>query len=38
MEGIGIHGAGVSGVEVLLGYIWYVLLRIFANGEKLRLR
>ena len=37
MEGIGIHGAGVSGGELLLGYIWYILLRIGANRERFRL-
>ena len=38
MEGFGIHGAGVSGGEVMIGYIWYLLLRVFANREVFRLR
>lgn len=38
MEGIGTHFAGVSGGEVLIGYIWYVLLRIFVDHDKFRLR
>jgi hypothetical protein len=38
MEGIGIHTAGISGGEVLIGYVWYVLLRIFANHDRFRLR
>lgn len=37
MEGFGIHGAGIGGGEVLIGYIWYVLLRLLANGERIRL-
>ena len=37
MEGFGIHGAGVCGGEVLIGYIWYLLLRVFANREAFRI-
>lgn len=38
MEGIGIYGAGVSGGEVLIGYLWYLLIRIFVNHDRFRLR
>jgi hypothetical protein len=37
MEWLGFHGAGVCGGEVLIGYLWYLLLRIFPNGEQFRL-
>jgi len=36
MEGIGIHGAGVCGEEVAIGYLWYLLHRIIANREAFR--
>jgi len=37
MESIGIYGAGISGGEVLLGYVWYVILRMFASHDRFRL-
>ena len=30
--------SGVCGEEVLLGYIWYVFLRLWVNREKITLR
>ena len=37
MEVFQTHCAGICGEEVLIGYIFYVLLRLTANRERFRL-